>query len=116
MKIIALINQKGGVGKTTSSINIGAGLKQLGQKVLLVDLDPQAHLTYSLGIVAHELEKTVYQLLKGESSLYETIIERDGLNLIPSILDLSGAEAELSGVAGGEFLLRKTLTDLQGFD
>jgi chromosome partitioning protein len=116
MKIIALINQKGGVGKTTSAINIGAGLKQLGQKVLLVDLDPQVHLTYSLGIVAHDLEKTVYQLLKGEIRLLETIIERDGLKIIPSTLDLSGAEVELSSVAGREFLLREALADLQGFD
>jgi len=116
MKIIALINQKGGVGKTTSAINIGAGLKQLGQKVLLVDLDPQAHLTYSLGIVAHELGKTVYQLLKGQTALGETIIERDGLKVIPSILDLSGAEVELSSVAGREFLLREALVGLQGFD
>lgn len=116
MKIIALINQKGGVGKTTSTINIGAGLKQLGQKVLLVDLDPQAHLTYSLGIAADELEKTVYQLLKGEISLHESIIERDGLKLIPSILDLSGAEVELNSVAGREFLLREALAGLKGFD
>ncbi len=116
MKIIALINQKGGVGKTTSAINIGAGLKQLGQKVLLVDLDPQAHLTYSLGIVAHDQEKTVYQLLKGETTLDQTIIERDGLKIIPSILDLSGAEVELSSVAGREFLLREALSSLRGFD
>lgn len=116
MKIVALINQKGGVGKTTSAINIGAGLKQLGQRVLLVDLDPQAHLTYSLGIVAHELEKTVYQLLKGESRLEETIIERNGLKVIPATLDLSGAELELSSVAGREFLLREILSGLRGFD
>lgn len=116
MQIIAIINQKGGVGKTTSAINIGAGLKILHQRVLLVDLDPQAHLTYSLGIVAHEQPRTVYQLLKGESSLAETIFERNGLKVIPSILDLSGAEMELSSVAGREFLLRESMTGLDGFD
>jgi len=64
MQIIALINQKGGVGKTTCAINIGAGLNGLGKRVLLIDLDPQAHFTYSLGIPAHELNNTVYELLK----------------------------------------------------
>ena len=65
MKKIAFINQKGGVGKTTRTMNIGAGLKMLNRKVLLIDLDPHAHLTYSLGISAHELKNTVYELLKG---------------------------------------------------
>ena len=73
MKIIALVNQKGGVGKTTSTINIGAGLSSLGKKVLLIDLDPQANLTYSLGIEAHKLNKTIYELLKGEASIKEVI-------------------------------------------
>ena len=65
MQIIALINQKGGVGKTTCAINIGAGLNMLNKRVLLIDLDPQAHLTYSLGIPAHELNNTVYEIIKG---------------------------------------------------
>src|SRR5665648_848926 len=109
MQIIALINQKGGVGKTTCAVNIGAGLNKLKKRVLLIDLDPQAHLTYSLGIPAHELKNTVYELLKGTVSLKETIIERDGLSLVPSSLNLSGAEIEFSGVAGREFLLKKRL-------
>jgi len=99
MQIIALINQKGGVGKTTCAINIGAGLNKLRKRVLLIDLDPQAQfLTYSLGIPAHEINNTVYGLLKGTVSFKETIIERDGLSLIPSSLTLSGAEIEFSGV------------------
>jgi chromosome partitioning protein len=65
MQIIALINQKGGVGKTTCAINIGAGLNKLGKRVMLIDLDPQAHLPYSLGIPAHELNNTVYEIIKG---------------------------------------------------
>jgi chromosome partitioning protein len=93
MQIIALINQKGGVGKTTCAINIGAGLNKLNKHVLLIDLDPQAHfLTYSLGIPAHELKNTVYELLKGTVSLKETVVKRNGLSLVPSSLNLSGAE------------------------
>ena len=98
MQIIALINQKGGVGKTTCAINIGAGLNGLGKRVLLIDLDPQAHLTYSLGLPAHELNNTFYELLNGTVALKETIIERDGLSLVPSSLNLSRAEIEFSGL------------------
>lgn len=116
MQIIALINQKGGVGKTTCAINIGAGLNKLKKRVLLIDLDPQAHLTYSLGIPAHELKNTVYELLKGTASLKETITERNGLSLVPSSLNLSGAEIEFSGLAGREFLLKETVEGLNKFD
>ena len=82
MQIIALINQKGGVGKTTCAINIGAGLNNLNKHVLLIDLDPQAHLTYSLGIPAHELKNTVYELLKGKADLKETVLAWSPLLLI----------------------------------
>ena len=99
MQIIALINQKGGVGKTTCAINIGAGLNKLRKRVLLIDLDPQAHFNlYSLGVPAHELKNTVYELLEGTVTLKETIIERDGLSLVPSSLNLSGAEIEFPGL------------------
>ena len=113
MKIIALVNQKGGVGKTTSTINIGAGLSSLGKKVLLIDLDPQANLTYSLGIEAHKLNKTIYELLKGEASIKEVIQNKNGLDIIPSSIDLSGAEIELSGTAGRELLLKEALADIK---
>lgn len=117
MITIALINQKGGVGKTTSTINAGAGLARLGRRVLLVDLDPQAHLTYALGIAAHEQKATVYELLKNEAGLADVILDRgDRLRLIPSSLDLSGAEMALSGVAGREFLLREALEPLTESD
>jgi len=116
MHIIALINQKGGVGKTTSTVNIGAGLAKLNKKVLLIDLDPQAHLTYSLGIPAHELDKSIYELIKGEVTWKEILIERNELKIIPSSLSLSGAEVELSGIAGKEFLLKKALKKPKGFD
>jgi len=112
MKIIALANQKGGCGKSTSTVNIGAGLSMLGKKVLVVDIDPQAHLTYSLGLAAHEMEKTVYELLKGEAKVKEVIQERGSLKVIPANLNLSGAEIELSGMAGREFLLKEALEEV----
>lgn len=112
MPTIALINQKGGVGKTTSTINLGAGLSMLGKSVLLVDLDPQAHLTYGLGIQAHELDYTVYEVLKGEIPAAEAIVQRDGLEVLPSSLSLSAAEMELSSMAGREYLLKEALADL----
>lgn len=116
MKTIAFINQKGGVGKTTSTINIGAALWRAGKKVMLIDLDPQANLTYSLGIKAHELEFTIYDLLKNEIDLESVLISRDGMKVLPSTLDLSGAEIELSGTPGREFLLKEALNGLKGFD
>ncbi len=116
MPTIALINQKGGVGKTTSTINLGAGLSMLGKSVLLVDLDPQAHLTYGLGIHAHELDYTVYEVLRGEVSAAEAIVHRDGLEVLPSSLSLSAAEMELSSMAGREYLLKEALADLPPHD
>ena len=116
MRIISLLNQKGGVGKTTSTVNIGQGLSLLGKKVLLLDLDPQAHLTYSLGIKAHELEKTVFELLKGEATLDQVIQTRGALHVIPSTLDLSGAEMEFSSVAGREMLLKEALKKAHDYD
>ena len=116
MRTIAIANQKGGVGKTTSTLNIGAGLALLRKKVLLIDLDPQAHLTYSMGILAHELTQTVYQVLKGEATVEDVTLDLDELKLIPSTLDLSGAEMELSGLPGREFLLREAIDRPRGFD
>jgi chromosome partitioning protein len=110
--IIAFANQKGGVGKTTSVVNVGAGLQKLGKKVLLIDMDPQSHLTYSLGVQPQN--KTIYELLKGDISINETIIDRNGLKIIPSTIDVSGAEFELAGIPGREFLLKvafRKLTD-----
>lgn len=112
-KIITISNHKGGVGKTTSTINIGSGLGLLGKKVLLVDLDPQANLTQSLGIAAEE--DNIYTLLKrtvaNKKSVYSPVVTPSpGVYVIPSTLDLSGAEVELSSEAGREFFLKELLS------
>jgi chromosome partitioning protein len=109
-KVIAISNHKGGVGKTTSAINIGAGLSSMGKKVLLIDLDPQANLSQSLGII--EPERTIYGSLRGLHGL-EPISLLEGLDLVPSTLDLSGAEIELSGEAGREFILKDLLEPIK---
>jgi chromosome partitioning protein len=110
-KVISISNHKGGVGKTTSAINIGAGLNKLGKKVLLIDLDPQANLSQSLGLI--DQDKNIYGAIRGEYKL-EPISILQGLDLIPSTLDLSGAEIELSGEAGREYILRELIEPLRG--
>jgi len=114
-KVISLVNHKGGVGKTTSAVNIGAGLMLCGKKTLLVDLDPQANLTDHLG-VSTELEQTIYGAMKGLYGL--PIIEvKKWLDVVPSTLDLAGAEIELSTKIGRENILRKLLAPFsKGYD
>jgi len=109
-KIITLSNHKGGVGKTTSSINIGAGLNQLGKKVLLIDLDPQANLSQSLGVV--DAEVNIYGALRGFYKLTPIKILK-GLDLIPSTLELSGAEIEMIGEPGREYILKQTIEPIK---
>lgn len=104
--VISLLNHKGGVGKTTSAINIGAGLVELGKSVLLIDLDPQANLSLSLGIPRQK--STIYEALRGESELVPYTV-KEGLDVVTSTLDLSGAEMELINEAGREYILRELL-------
>jgi chromosome partitioning protein len=108
--VISVSNHKGGVGKTTSVVNIGAGLSNAGKKVLLVDMDPQENLTLSLGVRMPEY--TIYNALKGEHKLVPIKIS-DRMDLIASTLDLSGAEMELSGEAGREYILDELIEPLR---
>jgi chromosome partitioning protein len=110
-KIISLLNHKGGVGKTTSAINIAAGLVQLGKKVLLVDLDAQANVGLSLGIPRQKF--TIYEALRGESELVPYQY-KEGFDVITSSLDLSGAEMELINEAGREYILRELFESVSG--
>jgi chromosome partitioning protein len=108
-RIIACSNHKGGVGKTTSVVNIGAGLSRLKKTVLLVDMDPQANLTQSFGLKFPEF--TIYEALKGEHELVPINIDTN-LDVIASTLDLSGAEMELSSEAGREYIFTELLEPL----
>lgn len=111
-RIICLSNHKGGVAKTCSAANIGAGLSRLGKRCLLIDLDPQANLSLSFGI--RDSEKTIYGALKGEHGLKQTIIPiYENLDIVPSTLDLSGVEIELSSEAGREVILKELIDPLK---
>jgi chromosome partitioning protein len=112
MRTIAVMNQKGGVGKTTTAVNLSAALAAAGRRVWLVDLDPQAHATLHLGVEPQPGEPSVYDLLLGEARLGEVgRPAAENLWLVPSTLDLAGAEVELAGKAGREAILRDKLRD-----
>ncbi|WPF67134.1 MULTISPECIES: ParA family protein [unclassified Corynebacterium] len=110
--IVAMCNQKGGVGKTTSTINLGACLAELGRKVLLVDLDPQGALSAGLGVAHEELDVTVYNLLVDNRSSIHSALHRTsvpGLDLVPANIDLSAAEIQLVNEVGREQTLARVL-------
>lgn len=108
-RIIAIANQKGGVGKTTTAINLSACLSEMGQRVLTIDIDPQGNTTSGLGVDKNEAKNSVYDLLLEECSIEECIIETEIENqsLIPSNVNLAGAEIELIGVEEKEYILRR---------
>ncbi|WP_441346821.1 ParA family protein [Rhodococcus sp. W8901] len=110
-RIIAMCNQKGGVGKTTSTINLGASLAQYGRRVLLVDLDPQGALSAGLGVAHHDLDLTVHNLLVERTSIDDVLMRTriDGLDLLPSNIDLSAAEIQLVTEVGREQTLGRVL-------
>jgi chromosome partitioning protein len=114
-RIIAVCNQKGGVGKTTTTINLGAALAEQGRRVLLVDFDPQGALSVGLGIQPHDIDRTVYNLLMerdvtAHDVLFKTSI--NGMDLMPSNIDLSGAEVQLVHEVGREYVLGGVLQPL----
>lgn len=114
-RAIAVANQKGGVGKSTTAINLSACLAEAGKKVLAIDLDPQGNMTSGLGIEKSEIENTIYELLLGECELKESIIELEieNLSIIPSNVNLAGAEIELIGVNEKEYILKKNIDQVR---
>ena len=114
-RIIAIANQKGDVGKTTTSINLSACLAEKGQRVLVVDIDPQGNTTSGLGVEKTELENTVYELILGEAELDECLIKNviDNLDVLPSNVNLAGAEIDLIGVENREYILKNKLAEIE---
>ena len=110
-KIIAIANQKGGVGKTTTAINLSSCLAAKGKKVLVIDTDPQGNTTSGLGVEKNDLENTIYELILGECSIRDCIITGviDHLDLVPSNVNLAAAEIELIGVERKEFILKNAV-------
>jgi len=115
--IISVVNQKGGVGKTTTAVNLASFLSEMGKKVLLVDFDPQANATSGVGVVSDNVEFSIYHLLMGLADLDTVLCPTpfNNLHILPSSADLAGAEVELVGQVSRETCLKKVLSPLRDF-
>ena len=109
--MIAIANQKGGVGKTTTAINLSACLAEKNKKILTIDIDPQGNTTSGLGVDKDDLENTVYELMLDECTIKESIVktEIDNLDLMPTNVNLAGAEIELLGINDKEYILKNAV-------
>lgn len=114
-RIIAVANQKGGVGKTTTAINLSSCLAAKGQKVLAIDMDPQGNMTSGLSVEKDDVEYTVYDLLIGEASIEQIICKEvfENLDVLPTNIDLSGAEIELLDVDNKQFILKEKVEEVR---
>ena len=123
-RIIAIANQKGGVGKTTTAINLAACLAEAGQKILIIDIDPQGNTTSGLGVDKNnventlsktDIEKTVYEVLLGECNIKDAIVENiiDNLDILPSNVNLAGAEIDLIDVDNREYILKESILEVR---
>lgn len=118
-RVIAIINQKGGSGKTTTAVNLGAYLARLSKTVLLIDLDPQANSTIHLGLKPHEVEMSIYDIMMDEKSFSDIVLNTDveNLSIAPANINLSGAEIELAGIVGREMVLKDAVEEIKnGYD
>ena len=114
-RIISISNQKGGVGKTTTAVNVAAFLAERNKRVLIVDIDPQGNAGYGIGINAEEINTTIYEVLIGELPMSEAVFKTDidNLYLVPSNIHLSGAQVDLLDLPGREFILNKALDSIK---
>ena len=114
MKIISISNNKGGVGKTTTTVNVAAAMQILGKKVLVIDMDHQAQSTYHFGINPNEITESIYDVLKGEKDYKDILISRNGIDILPANAEMRNIE--FIPLPAKEFLLKEAVEDLAGYD